>query len=149
MSTAAVVADPGFAAFAEHNLPRYARYAKARFYADTRAAGAVRPTLTFVHARWAWLLSQPSVAAPVWEELRAQIVIQTNGALPPITAVATLYHRLPARSADSALLCGCLGLEGPEAAELMGIEPSGRNGTGGGVTRLACARRRVGPLNRG
>ncbi|MGW4291173.1 hypothetical protein ACWEIK_30060 [Streptomyces sp. NPDC004673] len=124
MSTAAGVADLGFEAFAERNLPRYTRYAKARLYADTHAAGAVRPTLTFAHARWTWLLSQPSVAAPVWEVLRAQIVIQINNALPPITEVATLYHRLPTRDADSVLLCGRLGLEVPEAAELMGIEPS-------------------------
>ncbi|MGV9790825.1 hypothetical protein [Streptomyces sp. NPDC003435] len=124
MSTAAGVADLGFEAFAERNLPRYTPYAKARLHAGTRAAGVVRPTLTFAHDRWTWLLSQPSVAAPVWEELRAQIVIQINGALPPITEVATLYRRLLARDADSVLLCGRLGLEVPEAAELMGIEPS-------------------------
>lgn len=123
----------GFSAFAERNQPRYACYAKARLAADPRASAVVRATLAFARQHWIWLLSQPSPAGDVWEELRYQVRRQTEEVPSsdmrtrydglPESEVSALYDGLPETSADSALLCCRLGLAVGEAAELMGLEP--------------------------
>ncbi|MGP8298253.1 hypothetical protein ACTPOK_09935 [Streptomyces inhibens] len=133
---ALIAADLGFRAFAERNQPRYARYAKARLGRQASVAAAVRTTLSFARRRWDWLLSQPSLAADVWEQLRFQVSRQIDSPPSQNTDVAALYYGLPAISADSVLLCCCLGLGIREAAELMGLEPPSVE-AGLGVARRA------------
>ncbi|MGX1759953.1 hypothetical protein ACWIG5_24100 [Streptomyces lydicus] len=122
---ALIAADLGFRAFTERNQPRYACYAKARLgrRAAAPAAAAVRATLSFARRHWNWLLSQPCLAADVWEELRFQVSRQIDTVPLQNTDVATLYFGLPETSADSVLLCRRLGLDVGEAADLMGLEP--------------------------
>ncbi|WP_374986025.1 hypothetical protein [Streptomyces fradiae] len=120
---ALVAADLGYSAFAERNSPRYTRYAEARLAADARAASVVGATLTYARRNWTWLLSQPSPAADVWEELRFQVRCGCEETMPRDADVAVLYDRLPETSADSVVLCRHLGLCVGEAAELMGLEP--------------------------
>ncbi|MFE7120668.1 hypothetical protein ACFU99_35080 [Streptomyces sp. NPDC057654] len=119
---ALIAADLGFRAFAERNPPRYARYAEARLDRPAGVTAVVRATLSFSRRHWDWLLSRPSLAADVWEQLRFQ-VSRHSDCLPPRDAdVAALYGGLPMTSADSVLLCRRLGLGVAEAAELMGVD---------------------------
>lgn len=121
---ALAAADLGFRAFTERNQPRYTHYAAARIPLKPSVLTAVDATLAHACQHWDWLLSQPSLAADVWEELRYQVRRQADEAPPRDTEVATLYYSLPETSADSVLLCRRLGMDIQEAAELMGLEPS-------------------------
>ncbi|WP_369374241.1 hypothetical protein [Streptomyces sp. cg36] len=119
---ARVAADLGFSAFAERNQSRYGHYVTARLSADRRVLTVVPATLAHARRHWDWLLSRPSPAADVWEELRYQVRRQSEQAPTRDARVAALYYRLPETSADSVLLCCRLGLAIREAAELMGLE---------------------------
>ena len=120
-----VIADLGFAAFAERNSPRYTLYAEARLSAGVRSSAVVEATLTCARAKWKWLMCQPCPAAEVWEELRHQVERQSERSAPRNPVLAVLYQRLPsAACADSWVLCRLLGFPVAEAAELMGTEPS-------------------------
>ncbi|MEW1827123.1 sigma factor-like helix-turn-helix DNA-binding protein [Streptomyces sp. NPDC088196] len=119
-----VIADLGFAAFAERNRPRYTRYAKARLSSVARSTAVVEATLVSAHDNWQWLMSQPCPAAEVWEELRRQVDRRGERAVAQDPVLAVLYRRLPNAAADSVVLCRRLGFPLAEAAELMGVEPS-------------------------
>ncbi|MFF2189644.1 hypothetical protein [Streptomyces sp. NPDC058155] len=118
-----LAADLGFGAFIERNQPRYARYAAIRLDRQESVPGVVYATLSFAHVHWDWLLSRRSLAADVWEELRLQVGRCAGTVSAQDADVATLYQSLPETGADSVLLCHSLGLDVPEAAELMGLEP--------------------------
>ncbi|WP_327406785.1 hypothetical protein OG194_46535 [Streptomyces sp. NBC_01288] len=119
-----VIADLGFAAFAERNRPRYTLYARARLSAVARSTAVVEATLVSAHDRWQWLMCQPCPAAEVWEELRRQVERRGERAAGQDPVLTMLYQRLPNACADSVVLCRRLGFSLAEAAELMGVEPS-------------------------
>jgi hypothetical protein len=119
-----VIADLGFAAFAERNRPRYTLYAGARLSTGAHSSAAVEATLASAREGWQRLMSGPCPAAEVWEQLRLQVERQGERVAAQNPVVAELYRRLPHASADSVVLCRLLGLPVAEAAELMGVEPS-------------------------
>lgn len=119
-----MIADLGFAAFAERNRPRYTLYARARLSAVARSTAVVEATLVSAHDRWQWLMCQPCPAAEVWEELRRQVERRGERAAGRDPVLTMLYQRLPNACADSVVLCRRLGFSLAEAAELMGVEPS-------------------------
>ncbi|MFJ7527948.1 hypothetical protein ACIQ1S_23845 [Streptomyces griseus] len=117
------VTDLGFRAFAERNQPRYTRYASARLTRDADVQVAVHITFGLASGNWAWLLSQPVLAAAVWAELRHQVEARLVKGAPPDHHAAALYKALPRVKADSVLLCHRLHFDVEAAAELMGVEP--------------------------
>ncbi|HBF81482.1 MAG TPA: hypothetical protein DD420_16585 [Streptomyces sp.] len=116
--------DLGFIAFTERNQPRYTRYVRARLAHGADVSVAVGATLAYARENWDWLLGQSSLAAEVWEELRYQVRCLPGVVSSQNADVQALYRGLPETSADSVLLCHCLGLPVKEAAELMGLETS-------------------------
>ncbi|MFJ9251115.1 sigma factor-like helix-turn-helix DNA-binding protein [Streptomyces sp. NPDC101776] len=119
-----MIADLGFAAFAERNRPRYTLYARARLATDAHSSAAVEDTLASAREDWQWLMSGPRPAAEVWGQLRLQVERQGERVAAQNPVVAELYRRLPHASADSVVLCRLLALPVSETAELMGVEPS-------------------------
>ncbi|MFD7857867.1 hypothetical protein ACFV6B_26805 [Streptomyces microflavus] len=121
--SSAVAADLGYAAFVERNRPRYLRYATIRLTVDEKRAAVVTAVLSAAREHWGFILSQPSPAAEVWQDLRRRVTELVERTASPAPEVSALYERFGDGLADSVVLCCRLGLDVDEAADLMGAEP--------------------------